>query len=86
MAKKIIKVQDTKDSKSSLDLGKITKTLMENGDAIGKIAEGVTELINSSDSKKTDTKKATSKKKTTKKSDKSLSSVFDIAETIFKNK
>lgn len=90
MAKKIIKVEDTKkNKKSSLDLGQITKTLMENGDSIGKIAEGVTEIINSSNNKKSSkgtTKQTSTKKKSTKKSNDSLSSVIDIAETIFKNK
>lgn len=92
MAKKIIKVEDTKkESKSSLDLGKITKTIMENGDAIGKIAEGALELLNSqkeSDkaaSKKTSTKKTSSSKKAETKKD-SLGTVIDIAETILKNK
>ena len=91
MAKKIIKVEDTKkESKSSLDLGKITKTIMENGDAIGKIAEGALELINSQkESEKTTSKKtkktSSATKKTETKKD-SLGTVIDIAETILKNK
>ena len=90
MAKKIIKVEDTKkESKSSLDLGKITKTIMENGDAIGKIAEGALELLNSQkESEKVTSKKTTSKKSTKKAETKkdSLGTVIDIAETILKNK
>ena len=94
MAKKIIKVEDTKTSnKSSLDLGKITKTLMENGEAIGKIAEWVTDIINSQNqkttSKKTTKKTVSAKKSVTKKASSnkdSFSTVIDIAETILKNK
>lgn len=90
MAKKIIKVEDTKTSnKSSLDLGKITKTLMENGEAIGKIAEGVTDIINSQNQKTTSKKTSSAKKSTTKKASSnkdSFSTVIDIAETILKNK
>ena len=95
MAKKIIKVEDTKkESKSSIDLGKITKTIMENGDAIGKIAEGALELLNSQkesetvSSKKASTKKTSSKKSTKRTETKkdSLGTVIDIAETILKNK
>lgn len=72
MAKKIIKVEE---KKSSLDLGKITKTIMENEEAIGKIADGIGDLIDGKSSKKKKTKKSNSN---------SMSKVIDIAGTILK--
>ena len=78
MAKKIVKVSDKKETKSSLDLGKIADTIIENKEAVGKITEGISEIL---DGKKKTTK--TTKKKSTK-SDDGLSKVIDIAGTIFK--
>ena len=76
MAKKIVKVEDKKEG---LDLGKITKSIMENGEAIGKIADGIGDIIDgANDSKKKKVKKAKEKK-----SD-SMSKVFDIAEQMLK--
>ncbi len=86
MAKKIVRVEDKKETKkSSLDIGKITELISENGEAIGKITEGITELMDNKNSKA----KKTSKKAKTKKSNSnkdSLSTVIDIAGTILKNK
>lgn len=72
MAKKIVKVED---KKSGLDLGKVTKSIMENKEAIGKIADGIGDLIDGKSSK--------SKKSKKNKSD-SLSTVIDLAGTILK--
>lgn len=72
MAKKIIKVEE---KKSGIDLGKITKTIMENEEAIGKIADGIGDLIDGKSSKKKKTKKSNSN---------SMSKVIDIAGTILK--
>lgn len=72
MAKKIVKVDD---KKSGLDLGKVTKSIMENKDAIEKIADGIGDLIDGKPSK--------SKKSKKNKSD-SLSTVIDLAGTILK--
>ena len=83
MAKKIVKIEDEK-PKSKIDLGQITKTLVSNGEAIEKIAEGVNEIINSQKNDKKTTK-VTSKTKTTSKSKTDgLSKVIDIAETLLK--
>lgn len=89
MAKKIVKVEDTKASNSKLDLGKLAKTIMENGEAIEKITDGIGEIINNQNgSKKTSksTKKTTTKKKPSTKSSNtdSLSKVIDIAEVLLK--
>ena len=83
MAKKVIKVEDKKeDKKNNLDLGKITKTIMENGEAIGKIADGIGDLLDGNASNKTKTNKAkTSKKKS---SSDSMSTVIDLAGTLLK--
>ena len=84
MAKKIVKVEDTKAAKkSSLDIGKITELISENGEAIGKITEGITELIDNKDSK---SKKSSKKTKKSSSNKDSLSTVIDIAGTILKNK
>lgn len=72
MAKKIVKVED---KKSGLDLGKVTKSIMENKEAIGKIADGIGELIDGKPSK--------SKKSKKDKSD-SMSKVIDLAGSILK--
>ncbi len=72
MAKKVVKVED---KKNGLDLGKITKTIMENGEAIEKIADGIGDLIDGKSSKKKKTKKT--------KSD-SMSKVIDLAGTLLK--
>ena len=72
MAKKIVKVED---KKSGLDLGKVTKSIMENKEAIGKIADGIGELIDGKSSK--------SKKSKKDKSD-SMSKVIDLAGSILK--
>ena len=72
MVKKVVKVED---KKNGLDLGKITKTIMENGEAIEKIADGIGDLIDGKSSKKKKTKKT--------KSD-SMSKVIDLAGTLLK--
>lgn len=72
MTKKVVKVED---KKNGLDLGKITKTIMENGEAIEKIADGIGDLIDGKSSKKKKTKKT--------KSD-SMSKVIDLAGTLLK--
>ena len=72
MAKKIVKVDD---KKSGLDLGKFNISIMENKEAIGKIADGIGDLIDGKSSKSKKTKKN--------KSD-SLSTVIDLAGTILK--
>lgn len=72
MAKKIVKVED---KKSGLDLGKVTKSIMENKEAIGKIADGIGDLI--------DGKSSNGKKSKKSKSD-SMSKVIDLAGTILK--
>lgn len=72
MAKKIVKVEDKKDS---LDLGKVTKSIMENKEAIGKIADGIGDLIDGKSSKSKKSKKG--------KND-SISTVIDLAGTILK--
>lgn len=79
MAKKIVEVED---KKSNLDLGKITKSIMENKEALGKIADGIGDLIDGKPSKKTSKKtiKKTSKKNETD----SMSTVIDIASTLLK--
>ena len=71
MAKKIVKVED---KKSSLDLGKVTKSIMENKDAIEKIADGIGDLIDGKSSK--------SKKSKKNKSD--VSKVIDLAGSFLK--
>ena len=72
MAKNIIKVED---KKSGLDLGKVTKSIMENKEAIGKIADGIGDLIDGKSSKSKKSKKSKSN---------SMSKVIDIAGTILK--
>lgn len=72
MAKKIVKVED---KKSGLDLGKVTKSIMENKEAIGKIADGIGDLIDGKPSKSKKSKKS--------KSD-SMSSVIDLAGSLLK--
>lgn len=71
MAKKIVKVDD---KKSGLDLGKVTKSIMENKDAIEKIADGIGDLIDGKSSK--------SKKSKKNKSD--VSKVIDLAGSFLK--
>ena len=78
MAKKIVKVED---KKSSLDLGKVTKSILENKEAIGKIADGIGDLIGGESSKKAS--KSKNKKSKNSKSD-SMSKVIDIAGAILK--
>lgn len=78
MAKKIVKVEE---KKSGLDLGKITKTIMENGEAIEKIADGIGDLIEGKSSK---TKKSTKAKKTKNTDSSSMSKVIDLAGTLLK--
>ena len=86
MAKKVVKVEETKEAKkSSLDIGKITELISENGEAIGKITEGITELMDNKDSKKKKSSKTTKTKKSSSSKD-SLSTVIDIAGAILKNK
>ena len=72
MAKKIVKVED---KKSGLDLGKVTKSIMENKEAIGKIADGIGDVIDGKPSKSKKSKKS--------KSD-SMSSVIDLAGSLLK--
>lgn len=79
MTKKIIKVEDTKETKkkssnNGLDLGKIKDAISNNPNAVKKITEGLGELIINNSSKKTTKKSA---KKTTKKS-----SSNDVTNTI----
>ena len=85
MAKKIVKVEDKKETKnnSSLDLGKLASVIMENQDAVGKIVDGIEDIVTNEKNK---SNAKTSKKTSTKKSKEtdSLSTVIDIAGTIFK--
>ena len=76
MTKKIIKVEDKKQSKSKLNINKITKTIIENGEAIEKITDGINEIVNG---------KSTKKSKKSKKNSSSISKMIDIAGT-FLNK
>ncbi len=83
MAKKIVKVEDTKKTKKSVNLGKIASTIMENTDAVEKIVDGISDIMNSDT--KSSNKKTTKKKSTKKSANKdNLSTVIDIAEKIFK--
>lgn len=91
MAKKVVRVEDTKETKkeakkSSLDIGKITELISENGEAIGKITEGISELMDNKNNKKSSKKTKTTKTKKSSSSKDSLSTVIDIAGTILKNK
>ena len=72
MAKNVVKVED---KKSGLDLGKVTKSIMENKDAIEKIADGIGDLIDGKSSKG---------KKSKKSKNDSMSKVLDLAGTILK--
>ena len=88
MAKKIVRVEDKKKDKKSLDLGALASVVMENKDAVGKIIDGFGDIINA-DNKKSSTKKSSTKKKTTKKTVKKesksdLENIMDIAGKILK--
>jgi len=87
MAKKIVKVEDKKETKnnSSLDLGKLASVIIENQDAVGKIVDGIEDIVTNEKNKSS---AHTTKKKSniTKKDTDSLSKVIDIAGTIFNNK
>lgn len=79
MAKKVVKVEDKKGGLDIEKIGKLTKTIMENGEAIEKIADGIGDLI---DAKSSKTKTSKNKKKA-KKTD-SMSKVIDLAGTLLK--
>ncbi len=87
MTKKIIKVEDTKETKkksssNGLDLGKIKEAISNNPNAVRKITEGLGEIIINNSMKSSTTKKSNTKstKKTTKKS--SSSDVTNTIKTI----
>ena len=88
MAKKVIKVEESKKSDNKLDIGKITKTIMDNGEAIEKIVDGISDLMNDDKKKTTATKKNDKSKKSTKNTKKAnsddLSKVINIVDTILK--
>ena len=44
MSKKIVRVEDKKKDKKSLDLGALASVVMENKDAVGKIIDGLVTL------------------------------------------
>ncbi len=69
MTKKIIKAEN---KKNGLDINKITKSIIENEEAISKIADGITDLIDGKPSKKKKNKSN------------SMSKVIDLAGTILK--
>ena len=84
MAKKIIKVEDTKETKkksssNGLDLGKIKEAISNNPNAVRKITEGIGEII-INNSKKSTTKSSKSTKTTKKTTKKSSSN--DVTDTI----
>ncbi len=84
MAKKIVKVEDKKETKKNLDLGALAAVVMENKEAVGKIVDGIGDLMNT-ENKKTNTKNKKTTKKTVKKESKSdLENIIDIAGKILK--
>ena len=88
MAKKIVKVEDKKEAKKSLDLGALAAVVIENKDAVGKIVDGIGDIMNSgsakSGSKKSSSKKSTTKKTVKKESKSDLENIIDIAGKILK--
>ena len=89
MAKKIIKVEDTK--KSKVDLNKINDDIIDNKDTIAKIVDFAGDLLDGDDVKKktnSSTKKSSGKSNTKKKKKTSnsndLSTVIDIAGKLLK--
>ncbi|MBR2833928.1 MAG: hypothetical protein IKE75_05890 [Bacilli bacterium] len=84
MAKKIVKVQDKKETKKNLDLGSLATVVMENKDAVGKIVDGIGDIIDTQNKKNTKTTKKSSNKKSQKKSKSNLNDIMDLADKILK--
>lgn len=87
MAKKIVKVEDTKKN-NKIDLNKIKDVIVDNKDTIAKIVDLAGDLLDDDKSnkkvtKKTNTKKSSSKKSTKKKSN-DLDTVIDLASKFLK--
>lgn len=87
MAKKIVKVEDTKKN-NKIDLNKIKDVIIDNKDTIAKIVDLAGDLLDDDKSnkkvtKKTNTKKSSSKK-TTKKKSSDLDTVIDLASKFLK--
>ena len=87
MAKKIVKVEDTKKN-NKIDLNKIKDVIIDNKDTIVKIVDLAGDLLDDDKSnkkvtKKTNTKKSSSKK-TTKKKSNDLDTVIDLASKFLK--
>ena len=89
MAKKIVKVEETKETKkkNNIDFSKIGKVISENQDTIEKVVDLLGDSIAANNTKSTKTtKKGKNIKKTskTKSSSSSLSSVISIFSNLFK--
>ena len=87
MAKKIVKVEDTK--KSKIDLDKIKDVIIDNKETIAKIVDIAGDFLDDDDNVKKTAKKGTSKKTVKKKSSKKtdasdLSTMIDIAGKLLK--
>ncbi|MBR3161168.1 MAG: hypothetical protein IKF19_00355 [Bacilli bacterium] len=83
MAKKIVKVEDTK--KSKIDLDKIKDVIVDNKDTIAKIVNIAGDLLDDDrevKKKTSKTAKKTSEKSTKKKASKSSSSASDLSTMI----
>ena len=87
MAKKIVKVEDTKNN-NKIDLNKIKDVIVDNKDTIAKIVDLAGDLLNDDKSSKKTTKKASTKKssskKTFKKKSNDLDTVIDLASKFLK--
>ena len=84
MAKKIVKVEDKKQNKKNIDLGSLASVVMENKDAVGKIVDGIEDIISSQNKKNTKSTKKTTKKTSKKESKSSLNDIIDFADKILK--
>ena len=86
MAKKIVKVEDTK--KNKLDLNKLKDVIIDNKETIAKVASIAVDLLDDDKPKKKTTKKtsakSTTKKKTTKSKSSDLDSMIDLASKLLK--
>lgn len=87
MAKKIVKVEDTKKN-NKIDFNKIKDVIVDNKDTIAKIVDLAGDLLNDDKSSKKTTKKASTKKssskKTFKKKSNDLDTVIDLASKFLK--
>ncbi len=86
MAKKIVKVEDTK--KNKLDLNKLKDVIIDNKETIAKVASIAVDLLDDDKPKKKTNKKAsaktTKKKKATKSKSSDLDSMIDLASKLLK--